>query len=698
MAAVKIGLDFGTHYTKICIEHSADKRNKRYQFHRFFDQNGDFHYVFPSVVQLNRDNTLSYGFVDYNKAKLVEVLPEKNPPQKPTEPKYRSYKQFPELIEPVRDQFFSNIVCKEASCVAQVSVNSEEDKRLKDVKARCIRHFKLLFKCHAWEDANSDNVISIINNFTTDEINKKVSEHGVVDIDALVKMAVAHSYSQIQEQSDVSIQPATVDLDDIQAKCLSRFNSFFKFHVWENAAPSRVKAAIKDLTIADVEASTKDGEIDIDALINLAVLRSNTPGYALKNKKNKNDKGAKLVDKNCVVRRHSQKDRRQQMKEAQMLYENARGEFIKMRIKREADIVRDKNEVDAYNRGLREEYERRMKLWMEYEQGKDKPIPAVFRSFKQMVFSEGYDWRFELDPMLVAIWYLCYLFFDLDKEYGTQYLTVCMGTSSGQDNWESNKEKATQIVLTVYDLIENVFNHNKERFLSATLDELMKVTKIKPFSQADKEANEITVFPEAFANLNPLAKQRKFGAGVNAVVDIGGGTTDISIFFVLPTTNELKIFDYVSIPYGVNAIDKEGRDVHFNAVKRKMDFFSRTIQHEYFEMGGKLGKAKSMVTDRPILFAGGGSMRPELRRPYEGFSDVMHIGSSLLNSYSIDDAVEIADKIPLLSTSLGLVLCGKDDSEIPIKTYKTFLEKLEGALKEEVKPNEFEYEHGMTDD
>lgn len=39
MAAVKIGLDFGTHYTKICIEHSADKRNKRYQFHRFLDQN-----------------------------------------------------------------------------------------------------------------------------------------------------------------------------------------------------------------------------------------------------------------------------------------------------------------------------------------------------------------------------------------------------------------------------------------------------------------------------------------------------------------------------------------------------------------------------------------------------------------------------------------------------------------------------------
>ena len=689
MAGVRIGLDFGTHYTKICVENSSDKRNKRYLFRSFKDQDGKLKYVLPSVVQVNKDNTLSYGYVDEEKAMMVEGLPEKNPPQKPLEPEYRSYTRFPELVEPDRDLFFSNIDRKEAKEVVATSGDSGSDARLKSVQAKCLRHFKLLYKCHTWEDVNSDSVTAEINNFTLDDI-KEASDDGVADIDALVKMAVERSCSQNQEQ-DYSSSTA-INLSDIQVQCLSRFNYYFKYHVWDNAAPSRVKAAIKDLTVADVEASTKDGEVDLDALINLAILRSNTSGYA---SKTSND--AKPVGMNRAVRRHFQEDRRQRMREAQMMYENAKGEFIKMRIRREADIARDKKEVDAYNKSLRDEYERRMKLWEEYEQCKGKPIPAVFRSFKQMVFSEGYDWRFELDPMLVSIWYLCYVFFELDKDYGTRNLTVCMGTSSGQDNWGINKKRATQIILTVYDLIENVFDHNRERFLSATIDELMSVTKIKPFSQSEKKANEILVFPEAFANLNPLAKQRKFGAGVNAVVDIGGGTTDISIFFVLPTTNELKIFDYVSIPYGVNAIDKDGRDVHYNAVKRKMNYFSQTIQHEYFEIGGKLAKAKRMVTNRPVLFAGGGSMRPELRRPYGGFSDVMHIGSSLLNSYSIDDAMEIADKIPLLSTSLGLVLCGKDDSEIPIKTYKTFLEKLEGALKEEVKPNEFKYEHGMTD-
>ena len=103
MAGVKIGLDFGTHFTKICVENSSEKRNRRYSFHNFSELNEEPSFVFPSVVQLNKDNTLSYGFVDTNNAKLVEGLPEKNAPQKPSEPEFHSYKQFPEIDKPERD-------------------------------------------------------------------------------------------------------------------------------------------------------------------------------------------------------------------------------------------------------------------------------------------------------------------------------------------------------------------------------------------------------------------------------------------------------------------------------------------------------------------------------------------------------------------------------------------------------------------
>ena len=99
--SVKIGLDFGTHFTKICVEDSKDKRNRSYSFHKFIDLEGNPSLVFPSVVQLNKDNTLSYGFVDTDNAAMVDELLDKDMPKKPVEPKYRSYKQIPEPNKPV---------------------------------------------------------------------------------------------------------------------------------------------------------------------------------------------------------------------------------------------------------------------------------------------------------------------------------------------------------------------------------------------------------------------------------------------------------------------------------------------------------------------------------------------------------------------------------------------------------------------
>ena len=154
MAGWKIGLDFGTHYTKICVEDSTDKRNKRYRFLKYKDQKGEPQYVFPSVVQINKDNTLSYGFVDTQKALLVEGLPEKNPPQKPQEPEYRSYTQFPELIEPKREDFFSGIERKNENKVDSSNATRETDRRLNDIKTKCLRHFNLLNRCHTWEDVD----------------------------------------------------------------------------------------------------------------------------------------------------------------------------------------------------------------------------------------------------------------------------------------------------------------------------------------------------------------------------------------------------------------------------------------------------------------------------------------------------------------------------------------------------------------
>ena len=69
MDEIKIGLDFGTHQTKICVQHIPDEGHgePKYEFFTFNDLNGKKNYFLPSVVQLNNDNTLSYGYVDTRK-------------------------------------------------------------------------------------------------------------------------------------------------------------------------------------------------------------------------------------------------------------------------------------------------------------------------------------------------------------------------------------------------------------------------------------------------------------------------------------------------------------------------------------------------------------------------------------------------------------------------------------------------------
>ena len=66
MDEIRIGLDFGTHQTKICVSRIPDEGHgvPEYEFFQFADQRGMEQYFIPSVVQINKDDTLSYGYVN----------------------------------------------------------------------------------------------------------------------------------------------------------------------------------------------------------------------------------------------------------------------------------------------------------------------------------------------------------------------------------------------------------------------------------------------------------------------------------------------------------------------------------------------------------------------------------------------------------------------------------------------------------
>lgn len=102
-----VGLDFGTHQTKVCIEDSTNRLQIKYEFLEFPNvPKGKQATLFPSIVQINRDNTVSYGWVDKKSAQVVQKAGS-NPPQKknipepeyediPSEPKYEKLPEKPE--------------------------------------------------------------------------------------------------------------------------------------------------------------------------------------------------------------------------------------------------------------------------------------------------------------------------------------------------------------------------------------------------------------------------------------------------------------------------------------------------------------------------------------------------------------------------------------------------------------------------
>ena len=68
---ITIGLDFGTHQSKICIE---DKKGVElsYSFFQFSDTHGEKQYTLPSIIRIKPDSKLEYGYLkDNGEGKII---------------------------------------------------------------------------------------------------------------------------------------------------------------------------------------------------------------------------------------------------------------------------------------------------------------------------------------------------------------------------------------------------------------------------------------------------------------------------------------------------------------------------------------------------------------------------------------------------------------------------------------------------
>lgn len=309
---------------------------------------------------------------------------------------------------------------------------------------------------------------------------------------------------------------------------------------------------------------------------------------------------------------------------------------------------------------------------------------TIVRYFKQSAFCTISSGTIsQRDAMLYSIWYIAYILFDLEEEYGQDFV-IQMGAPTDSSHLESVKRIATQILSTAYKIVEDLFANNKQEFLDTTIDELRHVTEIEPYLNETKEAYGILVFPEAYACLMPLVSQQKISTGMSLMVDIGGGTTDISFFTI--KESKPKVYDFISINKGLNfltgrndgqilnrrdsnvkhesEIRSELLAMYKQEIRQYTERLYKTLQQSFQSYTKhRVERLFDALKNRPIIFCGGGSTFGKLRVPYNDFCEIHHVSREAWDAKSILRMDEIHKKglVPILSTAYGLSISVAND-------------------------------------
>ena len=278
-----------------------------------------------------------------------------------------------------------------------------------------------------------------------------------------------------------------------------------------------------------------------------------------------------------------------------------------------------------------------------------------------------------------------------------------MGAPTDSSHVNVVKTIATRIIASAYKLVEDVFANDKEKFLATPMKELVDMTELVPYSKETKEEYGLLVFPEAYACLKPLISQGKLATGMSLMIDIGGGTTDISFFTI--EDNKPQVYDFYSINKGLNfltganennqtgtvvnvqdasEINQGRRNVFISEVNQVCDNLKNKLQHEFKKQTRlQVHRLLDALKSRPLVYCGGGSTFKSLRVCYGGYQDRKQISHKEWNAKSIKDIDEIIDEelCPILSTAYGLAISTENDN-IVMKPFRDIFENIRGLEEE----------------
>ena len=315
------------------------------------------------------------------------------------------------------------------------------------------------------------------------------------------------------------------------------------------------------------------------------------------------------------------------------------------------------------------------------------------RYFKQAVFRDINSSDMMLwEAACYSVWYLAYILFDLEEKYGKSF-TVQMGAPSDTSRLDSRKAIAVSILVSAYKLVEEVFHNDKNAFLETPITKLIELTEIVRYTDTLKKEYGILVFPESYACLMPIVGRGKIAHGMNIIVDIGGGTTDISFFTIEEKVGKSKIYhpqvyDFFSISKGLNylirqdvftgdaltkelhiidrsEIDRDRASLYYHEIENICNNIKENLKREWISQTvHKKEKLLRALKNRPIIYTGGGSTIDILRRTYGEFQEIHKIDYDSWKSKEFDSKDIFSNKAmcPILSTAYGLSISVANDA------------------------------------
>lgn len=612
--AITVGLDFGTHQTKICIENSDTPLHKTYEFYEW--EEGV--YALPSIIQINKDHTLRYGSIDLDscliarKKKIVADPGELTLPTQPVEP------DIPIVDEPkmppqpvytfVTDGGISmTIPYKDLYGIGRPLPQKKGKSDPMKIWHKKCQKLKLDYekRKRKWVHIGG----------------KRLG----------LPMPVEPVYPPKPEETDlVSVVPESINSQLIASKEQKE-----EYQSWLNQCALLKKQYNKAIERRDWHISQYKKEI-------------------------------RTWESECE------------------------------RIKRNY----------AYSK---KQYEESL---VEY--------PMVYRYFKQATFS-AYLWDYEIKPQDLTVLYLAYIIFRLEERFGMDF-SIQMGIPASKATFNRLKPLASGYLIQVIRLVEDIFQNDFEKFLATPYEELLSMIPKYEYSEDLKMQYGLIILPEAYAALRSLTANSRIPRGMSIMLDMGGGTTDIS-FFVIEDNGEPHIYHFESIAKGLNFFleyeDRHSfRTIDFSKKKELEDVPKDVFNNAFKEFKGNIDTVIKNLTDflhqdtisrgfmksafrdavqnRPAIYTGGGCYDNRMRKPIFDFSDVKYIDKNILGIPNVVEENRITIPYSLMATAFGLSIQRLDD-EIEVSKKEDLFAKYTN-VNEQYSRWDAHREHGMYED